>query len=116
MDETKDVHEFVRNRIASIRIAHGYSCRRLSTELGKSTEYLNQVENGRLNPTIEFSSEFCDFFGITLSEFFDADNAQPVKFKELCCDLAVLDEEETKHITGIVKTLAESKRKRKKDE
>ena len=103
------LREFVRTKISAIRIANGYSSRKLSVELGKSTEYLNQVENGRLNPSLEFLSDFCDFFGISLSNFFDTNNAYPTIFKEICSDLSVLNNEEVDQIANIVKSLAKNK-------
>ncbi len=110
MNVNENLREFVRTKIAAIRTAKGISARKLSAELGKSTEYINQAENGRLNPTLEFLSEFCDYFGITLAEFFDVDNAHPTRFKEICVDLSVLSDEETEQVAGIVKAIAKNKR------
>ena len=110
MNSDYNLKEYVRTKIATIRIASGFSSRKLSTELGKSTEYINQIENGRLNPTLEFLGEFCEYFGISLSEFFDRGNGHPTRFKEMCSDLSVLNSEEVNQIACIVKTLAKSKR------
>ena len=110
MNDNESIREFVRTKITAIRMANDYSSRKLSIELGKSTEYINQVENGRLNPTLEFLSEFCDYFKISLSDFFDKGNSHPTKFREMCFDLSVLNNEEVKQIADIVKTLAKSKK------
>jgi transcriptional regulator with XRE-family HTH domain len=109
-DDYKEFKEFVRNKISAIRIANGFSSRSLSLELYKSTEYLNQLENDRLNPSLEFLFDFCGFFKLSLSEFFDADNAHPTEFKELCKDLAYLNSDEVTQIASLVKTIAKTRR------
>ena len=37
---------FIKERYARIRLAHNISARRLSMELGQSSEYINQIETG----------------------------------------------------------------------
>jgi len=91
-------------------MANKLSSRKLSVNLGKSTEYINQLENGRLNPSLEFVHEFCEFFNITLTEFFDADNAYPTRFKEIRRDLSRLNDEEVRQISEIIRSIAKYKR------
>ena len=52
--------DFIKNRYAAIRCANNISARKLSFELGQSSEYINQIENvidnflgfGILNQTV----------------------------------------------------------------
>lgn len=74
---------FISNRVACVRNAKGISARKLSLVLGMSSEYINQLENGRLMPSFEFIMDFCDYFEISMSEFFDEQNLRPVENKNL---------------------------------
>lgn len=38
---------FIKDRYAKIRIANNLSARKLSIELGQSTEYINQIESSK---------------------------------------------------------------------
>ena len=40
--------EFIRNRVYKIRTNQNISARNLSLELGMSSEYINQLEGGKL--------------------------------------------------------------------
>ena len=110
IDNLNSFKDFVKHKISTIRLARGYTSRGLSLELNKSSEYLNQLENGRLNPSLEFLYEFCAFFDITLASFFDTDNAHPVEFNDICKNLSSLLPEEVNQIAAIVKTIAQGKR------
>lgn len=101
--------KFVQNRYATIRLAHNVSARKLSLELGQSTEYINQIENGKNMPSLEGLFNFCDYFGLTLGEFFEQDYAYPVEYKKLIQELNKLDALELKQILDLV-TLINSKR------
>ena len=99
----------MQNRYATIRLAHNVSARKLSLELGQSTEYINQIENGKNMPSLEGLFNFCDYFGLTLGEFFEQDYAYPVEYKKLIQELNKLDALELKQILDLV-TLINSKR------
>ena len=101
---------FIREKISSIRMSNGISSRKLSLKLGKSTEYLNQLENNRLNPSLEFLYEFCHYFRITLSDFFNKHNTHPTKFNDISCDLSLLTDEEVNQIASIIKLIAQNKK------
>lgn len=83
--------KFVQQRIARIRNAHSISARKLSLELGQSTEYINQIENGKSLPSLEGLFNFCDYFGITLGEFFEDKFAFPVEYGEIIEELNKMD-------------------------
>ncbi len=97
--------EFIQNRYAIIRNAHNISARKLSFELGQSSEYINQIENGNNLPSIEGLLNFCDYFNITPSEFFDTNVEYPIEFKELLKELNKLDKLELEQIMALIKTI-----------
>lgn len=102
MDTNK---EFIKNRISKIRSSKNVSARSLSLELGMSSEYINQIENGRLNPSLDFILNFCEYFKLTIGEFFDEDNSFPIEYKSLINQLNKLTKEELAHITDLVNLL-----------
>ncbi len=101
--------EYIRNRIANIRISKNISARKLSLELGMSSEYVNQVENGRLTPSLDFILNFCDYFGLSVSEFFNQTNVFPLEYKELLSELNKLTPDELSQIINIIKLINKNK-------
>ena len=63
--------ESIKKRITGIRIAKDISARKLSLDMGYSSEHINQIETGRLNPTLDFILTFCDHLNIPLGQFFN---------------------------------------------
>ena len=100
---------FVQNRYAIIRNAHNISARKLSFELGQSSEYINQIENGKSMPSIEGLFNFCDYFGITLGEFFDQTINYPIEFREIISELNKLDTIEIKTIHDVLVMINKNK-------
>lgn len=98
MEDFESFKNFISNRFAVIRNAHNISARKLSIEMGQSSEYINQIENGRKMPSLEGLFNFCDFFNISIGEFFDATQVYPVEYKELISKLNKLNKDELSHI------------------
>lgn len=82
---------FINKRYAVIRNAHNISARKLSLVLGQSSEYINQIENGKCLPSIEGLLNFCDYFHITIAEFFNEEFNYPVEYKEVIQELNKMD-------------------------
>ncbi len=99
--------KFISKRIATLRNAKGISARAMSLDLGQSSEYINQIENGRSIPSIEGLINICDYFGITLSEFFDTNLLYPIQYKELIKELNKLDSLELQKIIDIIKLITQ---------
>ena len=102
--------DFIKERIAAIRTSKNISARNLSLELGKSSEYINQIENGRLNPPIDFIIDFCDYFQLSLGEFFNEDSSYPLQYKELISELNKLTHSELDKIVDLVKLINTNKK------
>lgn len=103
--------KFVKERYAKIRIAHGISARRLSLDLGQSSEYINQIETGKNMPSLEGLFNFCDYFNITLGEFFEEDIKFPVEYKKILKELDKLDILEINQIYDLLKLINSKSRK-----
>ena len=101
--------DFIGKRIASLRNAKQISARAMSLELGQSSEYINQIENGRSTPSIEGLINICDYFDITPSEFFDTRIAYPIQYRELIGELNKLDSLELQKVIDIIKLITINK-------
>ncbi len=97
--------KFVQQRIARIRNAHKISARRLSVELGQSTEYINQIENGKSLPSLEGLFNFCDYFGISLGEFFEDKFNFPVEYANIIEELNKMDSLAVNQIYELLKLI-----------
>lgn len=92
-------------RIARIRNAHNVSARKVSMELGQSTEYINQIENGKALPSLEGLFNICDYFNITLGEFFDDRLEFPVEYKHIIEELNKMDSVAINQIYELLKLI-----------
>lgn len=96
---------FIKERIRYYRIKNNYTARNLSLELGMSSEYINQVETGRLNPSLDFLISFCDFFKIKLSDFFNEEEKYPDENKKILNELNSLSHENINLVINLIDAL-----------
>lgn len=64
--------DFARNRITQLRLQKGGSEYQMSYDLGHSRGYIYNISSGKSLPPLSELFAICDYFGITLAEFFDA--------------------------------------------
>ncbi len=100
---------FIKERYAKIRLAHNISARKLSLELGQSTEYINQIETGKNMPSIEGLFNFCDYFNLTLGEFFEEEIKFPIEYKKIIEELGKMDVLEINQIYKLLKLINSKK-------
>lgn len=74
--------DFVRNRIAELRIQRNVSCREMSLALGQSEGYINSIENGHALPSMSVFFYICDYFNLTPQEFFDGAVERPYQLQK----------------------------------
>lgn len=101
--------EFIKERILTIRNLKNISARNLSLNLGMSSEYVNQDENGRLMPSLDFIMNFCDYFNISVAEFFDKTIKNPKKYQDLIQELNKMSQPELQQIIDLVKLINNKK-------
>ena len=97
--------KFVQMRIARIRNAHNVSARKVSIALGQSTEYINQIENGKALPSLEGLFNICDYFNITLGEFFDDRLEFPIEYKHIIAELNKMDSVTVNQVYELLKLI-----------
>lgn len=83
--------EFVRERITSLRMKKGVSEYQMSYDLGHSRGYINNISSGKSLPSVAELFAICDYFGITLSEFFTEGDDDPRLGRELTALISQLD-------------------------
>lgn len=62
---------FIADRITALRLQKNVSEYRMSLELGQSKSYVQGITSGKAYPSVKQLFNICDYFGITLAEFFD---------------------------------------------
>lgn len=95
--------EFVRERITSLRMKKGVSEYQMSYDLGHSRGYINNISSGKSLPSVTELFAICDYFGITLSEFFTEGDDDPKLGRELTALISQLDSSDRL----LIKSLAE---------
>lgn len=97
--------EIFTKRLVELRMKKGVSARDMSLSIGQSAGYINNIENGVNYPSMALFFYICDYFGITPKEFFDTDQSDPVKIRELLEAASRLDDEHLDHLVAIAKGL-----------
>lgn len=85
--------KFINERIAFLRTQKGVSARDMSLSIGQNKNYINRIENGTTLPSLNGLVLICEYFNITLKEFFDTENTSPNKLNKLIERIKPLGEE-----------------------
>ena len=104
------LNEFIAKRIANLRLSKGLSARKLSLELGQGENYIAHIENRQSNISIENLEAVCEYFQISLSDFFDTNTEYPLQYKELIEELNKLDSIELAKVIEMVKLITSNKK------
>ena len=89
MDET-----FIRQRITELRMKKDVSEYRMSTEMGRSKNYIQGITSGRSLPSLSEFLYMCEYLGVTPRDFFDASLKNPALLQEVIDALKTLDDED----------------------
>lgn len=65
----------MRSRVRSSREAAGLSQATLGSALGVSRQTVNSIETGRYDPSLTLAVKIARYFGTTVEEMFDVDDA-----------------------------------------
>ena len=72
----------------------GISEYQLSTEIGKSKSYIQSITSKRAEPSLEAISDICNYFDISISDFFDEDMDANVLCHGIARKLSFLNDEQ----------------------
>ena len=101
----EEVEDFVAGRIAQLRTQKGVSARDMSLTLGLGVSTINNIENKSSRPSIRVLYYICEFFKISLKDFFDEQTASPALLSELTAECSKLDGKSLTSLLEIVKTM-----------
>ncbi len=96
---------FIKQRIAFLRTNKNISARELSLRLGQSEGYINSIENGRSNPSVQMLGYICEELGVSLSDFFDKDNQYPDIIKDIINEAKRLDKKSLESVLSVMKSM-----------
>lgn len=97
------------NRLARLRTEKGISARDMSLSMGQNPGYINNIENGKAFPSVAAFFSICRFLDISPRDFFDEENVNPGRTREIVEDLKQLDDSQLQHIGAIVQGLVPKK-------
>jgi transcriptional regulator with XRE-family HTH domain len=104
MDST-ELEELLGKRIAQLRTTKGVSAREMSLSIGQGQAYINNIENGKVLPSLRGLQYICEYLNISLKDFFDFDSAAPGRLNDIIKDLKALSLEQLSNVAGIVRGL-----------
>lgn len=97
--------QFIRNRIAFLRIQKGISEYRMSLNLGHSKSYIQSISSGRALPSLSEFLYICEYLGVTPKDFFDADIPEPILVNELHTLIQNMDKDDLLALTAVAKRM-----------
>ena len=100
---------FIRKRITELRMKKGVSEYRMSTDLGRSKNYVQGITSGRSLPSFSEFLYMCEYFGITPRDFFNDEIENPALLQEAITVLKTLDDEDINLILGHMNRLQKNK-------
>jgi len=102
-----ELMDFIAKRIQALREQKNVSAYSMSLELGQNNSYINKIENRKSNVSLEVLLYICQYFSITMSDFFDTDIQYPAEVQELMNEAKKLNRKALQNLTGIAKQLNE---------
>lgn len=97
---------FIGKRITQLRMRHNISEYQMSLELGKGKSYIQTITAGKSYPSVKELFNICDYFGITLSEFFDENNQEPETIKKIITTAKTLNYHDLKLLESLAVRLS----------
>ncbi|MEE0945881.1 MAG: helix-turn-helix transcriptional regulator [Acutalibacteraceae bacterium] len=92
-------------RLAQLRQNKNVSAREMSLAIGQNAGYINNIESGKMLPSLPGVFYICDYLGISESEFFDIQSNNPAKLKDIINDLKLLDDKQLDTLSTLIKGL-----------
>lgn len=105
--------DFIRHRITELRLSKQISEYQLSLDLGQCKSYIQGITSGKALPSVKQLYNICDYFDISLSQFFDDDKPSSLLFCTTVDALKELDDCELILFHNLVQAFVQLKQKRK---
>ena len=94
--------DFVRERITQLRLKKGVSEYQMSYDLGHSRGYVYNISQGKALPPLKEFFAICDYFEITLQQFFDDATQNPELIQKAVEGMKRLDENDMLMLLGFI--------------
>ncbi len=98
---------FIAERITELRLRKNISEYRMSLELGQSRSYVQGITSGKAYPSIKQLFNICDYFGVTLAEFFDEETDDPQRMHTVLTLAKRLNAKDLDRIIDLMDRLSE---------
>jgi len=99
--------QFLRDRIAQLRLQKNVSEYQMSLDLGRSKGYIQNISRGKSLPSVEGLFEICEYFGITPAQFFDQSLDVPALAAEAGRGLRKLNDNDRLLVLNLINRLAQ---------
>ena len=99
--------DFIRTRIAELRMAKDVSEHRMSLDLGKSGSYIRGVTSGAALPSLKELFNIISYFDMTPGEFFAPLEQDDSAYHKLCERLRSLGEGDLEKVATFTKWITE---------
>ena len=108
LGEVKELEsEFIRKRITELRIKKGVSEYKISVDLGHSRSYMQSIVSGRSLPSMAEFLYICKYLGVTPSDFFNEEIADPALVKKAFAGIAKLSEKDLALLLSLIERFSE---------
>ncbi|MCL2071165.1 MAG: helix-turn-helix domain-containing protein [Oscillospiraceae bacterium] len=94
--------DFVRKRITELRLRSGDSEHHISAALKRSSGYLYNISSGRSLPSLEQLFAIADYFGLTMTEFFDEKCQYPELISQAVNGMNKLNQDDMNALLGMI--------------
>lgn len=92
-------------RLSKLRQQKQVSARDMSLSIGQNPGYINNIETGKMKPSLAGFFYICEYLNISAKDFFDDENKYPSKLNNLIENLKKLDEKQLDNLSEIVKAM-----------
>ena len=89
-------------RLAKLRQLRGVSARDMSLSMGQNHGYINNIETGKVMPSLTGFFYICEYLQVTPSEFFDTDSNDQEQIRTIAKDLKKLSPSQLASVADIV--------------
>ena len=96
---------FIRKRITELRMKKDVSEYRMSTDMGRSKNYIQGITSGRSLPSLSEFLYMCEYLDVKPRDFFDNELENPALLNEAIKTLKTLEDEDIILILGNMKRL-----------
>ena len=100
---------FIRDRLIQLKLSKEISARQLSFELGHSDGYVSGIINSGKLPSYEELFYICEYFGITVADFFNEELENPILVRRVTELAKELKEEDLNAVITVMEQLLKKK-------